>query len=183
LVSDALDDGRRLPVLNLVDDISRECLACVVDTSMSCTRVVRESEALTARQGKPLVIVSDSGTERVSHIVLRFSEATRIEWHYTAPGKPVQNALVESFDGRLRDACLNEHVFSSLAEARRIFENWRIGDNTLRPHSNLGGLAPSVFAGRSDQGQITAGPNLCPAGVRGARQGLPKCRNGSPCVA
>ncbi len=159
-VSDALDDGRRFRVLNVVDDLSRECLACVVDTSLSGTRVVRELETLLARRGKPLMIVSDNGTELVSHAVLRFSEATRIEWHYIAPGKPVQNAFVESFNGRLRDECLNEHVFSSLAEARRIIENWRVDYNTLRPHSSLGGLAPSMFASRPDQGQITAGPNL-----------------------
>lgn len=159
-VSDALDDGRRFRVLNVVDDFSRECLACVVDTSLSGTRVVRELEALMVRRGKPLMIVSDNGTELVSHAVLRFSEATKIEWHYIAPGKPVQNAFVESFNGRLRDECLNEHVFSSLAEARRIIENWRVDYNTLRPHTSLGGLAPSVFASRSDQDQTTAGPNL-----------------------
>jgi putative transposase len=153
-VSDALNDGRRFRVLNVVDDFSRECLACAVDTSLSGARVVRELEALMARRRKPLMIVSDNGTELVSHAVLRFSEATRIEWHYIAPGKPIQNAFVESFNGRLRDECLNEHVFSSLAEARRIIENWRIDYNILRPHSSLGGLAPSVFASRPHQGQI-----------------------------
>ncbi len=158
-VSDALDDGRRFRVLNVVDDLSRECLAWVVDTSSSGTRVVHESEALMARRGEPLMIVSDNGTELVSQAVLRFNAATRIEWHYIAPGKPIQNAFVESFNGRLRDECLNEHVFSSPAEARRIIENWRIDYDTLRPHTSLGGLAPSVFASRSDQGQITAGPD------------------------
>ena len=158
-VSDALDDGRRFRVLNVVDDFSRECLACVVDTSLSDTRVVRELEALMARRGRPLMIVSDNGTGLVSHAVLRFSEATRIEWHHIAPGKPVKNAFVERVNGRLRDECLNEHVFSSLAEARRIIENSRIDDNPLRPHSSLGGLAPSVLASRPDQGRITAGPN------------------------
>lgn len=105
------------------------------------------------------MIVSDNGTELVSHAVLRFSEEIRIEWHYIAPGKPVQNAFVESFNGRLRDECLNEHVLSSLAEARRIIENWRIDYNTLRPDTSLGGLTPPVFASRSDQDQISAGPN------------------------
>lgn len=106
------------------------------------------------------MIVGDNGTELVSRAVLRFSEAIGLRWHYIAPGKPVENAFVESFNGRLRDECLNEHVFSSLAKARRIIENWRIDYNTLRPHSSLGGLAPSVFASRSDQCQITAGPDL-----------------------
>ncbi|KPL55892.1 hypothetical protein ABB55_14335 [Prosthecomicrobium hirschii] len=110
-----------------------------------------------ARRGKPVMIVSDNGTEFVSHTVPRFREATRIEWHYIALGK---NAFAESLNGRLRNECMNEHVFSSLAEARRIIENWRIDYNTLRPHSSLGGLAPSVFASWPDQCQITAGPNL-----------------------
>jgi putative transposase len=116
------------------------------------------------------MIVSDNGSELTSHAVLRWVEETRIEWHYIAPGKPVQNAFVESFNGRLRDECLNEHVFRSLLEARRIVEAWRIDYNTVRPHSSLGGLAPSVFANRSSSGgQIEAGPNLWPAGEWGAR--------------
>jgi putative transposase len=107
------------------------------------------------------MIVSDNGTELTSHAVLRWVEEIGIEWHYIAPGKPVQNAFVESFNGRLRDECLNEHVFRSLSQARGIVEAWRIDYNTVRPHSSLGGLAPSVFANRpSTEGQIEAGPNL-----------------------
>ena len=107
------------------------------------------------------MIVSDNGTELTSHAVLRWVEETGIEWHYIAPGKPVQNAFVESFNGRIRDECLNEHVFRSLSQARGIVEAWRIDYNTVRPHSSLGGLAPSVFANRpSQEGQNEAGPNL-----------------------
>jgi putative transposase len=160
-VQDALDDGRRFRLLNVVDDFTRECLASVLDTSLSGVRVVRELDRLCALRGSPAMIVSDNGTELTSHAVLRWVEETGIEWHYIAPGKPVQNAFVESFNGRLRDECLNEHVFRSLSQARAIVEAWRIDYNTVRPHSSLGGLAPSVFANRpSTEGQTEAGPNL-----------------------
>lgn len=107
------------------------------------------------------MIVSDNGTELTSRAVLSWVEETGVEWHYIAPGKPVQNAFVESFNGRLRDECLNEHAFRSLSEARHIVEAWRIDYNTIRPHSSLGGLPPSVFASRPPKrGLIEAGPNL-----------------------
>lgn len=160
-VQDALDDGRRFRILNVVDDFTRECLASVLDTSLSGARVVRELDRLCLLRGRPAMIVSDNGTELTSHAVLRWVEETGIEWHYIAPGKPVQNAFVESFNGRLRDECLNEHVFRSLPQARTIVEAWRIDYNTVRPHSSLGGLPPSVFANRPfTEGQIEAGPNL-----------------------
>jgi len=160
-VQDALDDGRRFRILNIVDDFTRECLASVLDTSLSGVRVVRELDRLCFLRGRPAMVVSDNGTELTSHAVLRWVEETGIEWHYIAPGKPVQNAFMESFNGRLRDECLNEHVFRSLSQARGIVEAWRIDYNTVRPHSSLGGIPPSVFANRpSTQGQIEAGPNL-----------------------
>lgn len=160
-VSDALNDGRRFRILNVVDDFTRECLTSLLDTSLSGVRVIRELDRLCERHGRPAMIVSDNGTELTSHAVLGWVEATGIEWHYIAPGKPVQNAFVESFNGRLRDECLNEHVFRSLHDARGLVEAWRIDYNTVRPHSSLDGLAPSVFANRPDpKGQIEAGPNL-----------------------
>ncbi len=159
-VSDALNDGRRFRVLNIVDDFTRECLAAVVDTSLSGARVARELDEVIARRGRPCMIVSDNGTELVSRAILGFCEETAIESHYIAPGKPIQNAFVESFNGRLRDECLNEHAFSSLVAARRIIEAWRIDYNTVRPHTSLGGLSPSMFASRSHEDQNPAGPNL-----------------------
>ena len=157
-MQDALDDGRRFRILNVVDDFTRECLASVLDTSLSGVRVVRELDRLCLRRGQPAMIVSDNGTELTSHAVLQWVEETGIEWHYIAPGKPVQNAFVESFNGRLRDECLNEHVFRSLSQARALVEAWRIDYNTVRPHSSLGGLPPAVFANRPLQkGQIEAG--------------------------
>ena len=99
------------------------------------------------------MIVSDNGTELTSHAVLKWSQETRIDWHYIAPGKPTQNAFVESFIGRLRDECLNEHLFGTLAEARLLIEDWRQDYNTLRPHSSLGGMPPSLYADLRSQPQ------------------------------
>ena len=92
------------------------------------------------------MIVSDNGTEMTSHAVLRWCQDTGTNWHYIQPGKPMQNASVESFNGRLRDECLNEHLFENLAEAKHIIETWRIDYNTQRPHTSLNGLTPSIFA-------------------------------------
>ena len=107
-VSDTLTDSRRFRILAVVDDFTRECIALVADTSLSGTRVGRELDAVIAARGRPSMIVSDNGTELTSMAILRWSQHTRIEWHYIAPGKPQQNAFVESFNGRLRDELLNE---------------------------------------------------------------------------
>jgi putative transposase len=115
-VSDVLADGRRLRVLVVVDDFTRECLTLIVDTSISGRRVARELDAIIAKRKKPLTIVSDNGSELTSHAVLCWQEDRRVGWHYIAPGKPVQNAFVESFNGRFRDECLNEHVFRGLPD-------------------------------------------------------------------
>ena len=128
-VSDALSDGRRFRILCIVDDFSRECLATVVDTSLGGVRVVRELERLTTERAVPQVVVSDNGTELTSGAVLRWASG-RLDWHYIQPGKPVQNAFIESFNSRLRDECLNEHVFLTLAEAR---ENHRGVASRLQP--------------------------------------------------
>ena len=117
--------------------------------SLSGGRMTRELDDLIRRRGQPDTIVSDNGTEMTSHAVLRWCQDTGVGWHYIAPGKPMQNAFVESFNGRLRDECLNEHIFGNLAEARKIIENWRIDYNTQRPHTSLGGLAPAVYANRN----------------------------------
>jgi putative transposase len=144
-VSDALSDGRRFRILCIVDDFSRECLATVVDTSLGGVRVVRELERLATERAVPQVVVSDNGTELTSGAVLRWASG-RLDWHYIQPGKPVQNAFIESFNSRLRDECLNEHVFLTLAEARETIEAWRHDYNHSRPHSSLGALTPVEFA-------------------------------------
>ena len=143
-VSDQLANGRRFRLLNVIDDFNSECLAAVPDFSLSGLRVIRELEKIMAVRGKPGV-VSDNGTELTSNAVLRWAAGHGIEWHYIAPGKPMQNAFVELFNGRLRDECLNEHVFTTLAEALRIVKAWRIDYNTVRPHGRLGRLPPAVF--------------------------------------
>lgn len=145
-VSDAFSDGRRFRILCIVDDFSREALATVADISLSGERMTRELDTIIRRRGKPDMIVSDNGTEMTSHAVLKWCQDNGINWHYITPGKPTQNAFVESFNGRLRDECLNESLFSNLAEARHIIENWRIDYNTQRPLTSLGGLAPAVYA-------------------------------------
>jgi len=144
-VSDTLGDGRRFRILCMVDDFSRECLATVVDTSLSGVRVVRELERLTTERAVPQEMISDNGTELTSGAVLRWATG-RLAWHYIEPGKPVQNAFIESFNSRLRDECLNEHVFLSLTEARQIIEAWRYDYNHCRPHGSLGALTPNEFA-------------------------------------
>jgi putative transposase len=102
-ISDALSDGRRFRILAIIDDFTRECLALVADTSLSGVRVARELDHLMAHRGKPLTVVSDNGTELTSHAILGWQQDTGIGWHYIAPGKPMQNGIVESFNGRLRD--------------------------------------------------------------------------------
>jgi putative transposase len=144
-VSDALTDGRRFRVLAVVDDYSRECLALVADTSLSGHRVVRELDAVIARRGRPAMVVSDNGTELTSMAILSWCQSSGVEWHYIAPGKPMQNGFVESFNGRFRDELLNETLFSSPGEARRQISAWQDDYNHHRPHSGLGNMTPVEF--------------------------------------
>ena len=153
-VADALSWGRRFRVLAVVDDFTREALALVVDTSISGVRVARELDRLIARRGRPAMIVSDNGTELTSRAILEWANRTRVEWHYIAPGKPTQNAFVESFNGRFRDECLNEEVFANLAEARTVIERWRQDYNQVRPHSAHDGLAPETVRQRHAGGRL-----------------------------
>jgi putative transposase len=145
-VSDAFADGRRFRILAIVDDFTRECLALVPDTSLPGLRVVRELDALIAARGRPAMIVSDNGTELTGMAILRWSQDTRVEWHYIAPGKPQQNAFIESFNGRLRDELLNETLFASLRHVREALAIWMDDYNTVRPHSALGNLSPVAYA-------------------------------------
>ncbi|MGY3408379.1 putative transposase [Bradyrhizobium sp. GM5.1] len=105
-VSDQLTCGRRFRILTVVDDCTRECLALVADTSLSGTRVARELDRLMIERGKPSMVVSDNGTELTSNAILAWADQSRVAWHYIAPGKPMQNAFIESFNGRLRDEFL-----------------------------------------------------------------------------
>jgi len=145
-VSDQLTDGRRFRILTVVDDCTRECLALVADTSLSGARVARELDRLTIERGKPRMVVSDNGSELTSNAILTWADHARVDWHYIAPGKPMQNAFIESFNGRLRDELLNETLFTSLAQARVALGCWRADYNDARPHSQLRWRTPSEFA-------------------------------------
>ncbi|WP_156361648.1 IS3 family transposase [Sphingomonas sp. Leaf67] len=145
-VHDQMTSGRRFRVLNVVDDVTRECLAAVPDTSISGHRVVRELTQLIAQHGKPGMIVSDNGTELTSNAVLAWCGQSGVEWHYIAPGKPMQNGYVESFNGRMRDELLNETLFMNLTHARVEIAAWVEDYNRERPHSSLGYATPAAFA-------------------------------------
>jgi putative transposase len=143
-VSDTLTDGRRFRILVVVDDFTRECLCLVADTSLSGLRVARELTAVIAQRGvRPLLCVSDNGTELTSNAILAWCQQSDVGWHYIAPGKPQQNAFAESFIGRLRDECLNETLFTSLRQAREVLAAWQRDYNEVRPHSAHGGLTPA----------------------------------------
>jgi putative transposase len=119
-----------------------------VDTSRSGARVAGELDAIIAERGLSLIIVSDNGTELASLAILQWTQDRAIEWHYIAPGKPQQDGYVESFNGRLRDECLNETLFASLGHARSVLRRWRDDQNHVRPHSGIGGLTPADAARR-----------------------------------
>jgi putative transposase len=174
--SDVLADGRRFRMLCVIDDFTRECLTVVADTSLSGARLTRELDAIVAIRGTPETIVSDNGTELTSMAVLRWSQERGVAWHYIAPGKPQQNAFAESFIGRLRDECLNETVFTSLRHARAVLAGWRRDYNEVRPHSALGGSAPSSI--RMPPCSPASMP-LCAGSAGGLRPALtPAARDG-----
>ena len=145
-VSDQFTDGRRFRILAIVDDCTRECLTLVADTSLSGCRVARELDRLIAHRGRPKMIVSDNGSELTSNAILEWADRSRVAWHYIAPGKPMQNAFVESFNGRLRDEFLNETLFSTLAQALTALAAWKADYNGSRPHSQIGWKTPAEFA-------------------------------------
>jgi putative transposase len=145
-VHDQFACGRRFRILNVVDDVTRECLAAIADTSISGKRVARELTALIARRGRPGMVVSDNGTEFTSNAILTWASENRIEWRYIAPGKPMQNGFCESFNGRMRDELLNETLFFGLDHARAKIGAWVNDYNHQRPHSSLGYLTPANYA-------------------------------------
>ncbi|WP_155253859.1 IS3 family transposase [Bradyrhizobium japonicum] len=145
-VYDQFANGRRFRVLNIVDDVTKECLGAVPDTSISGRRVARELTAIVERRGKPGSIVSDNGTEFTCNAMLAWCKDTGIDWHFIAPGKPIQNAFVESFNGRMRDELLNETLFFELDDARAKIAAWVADYNGDRPHSSLKYLTPAAYA-------------------------------------
>ena len=144
-ISDALSEGRKFRSLNIVDDFNRECLAAEVDTCLTGARVVRVMERLREQRGLPQVLVMDNGPEFAGQAVDVWAYNQGVKLHFIEPGKPVQNAFIESFNGKMRDECLNEHWFLSLGEARETIEAWRRDYNEVRPHSALGNRTPQEF--------------------------------------
>ena len=145
-VHDQMANGRRFRILNIVDDVTRECLGAIPDTSISGVRVARELTGIIERRGRPKMIVSDHGTEFTSNAILAWSAEIGVDWHYIAPGKPTQNGFIESFNGRMRDELLNESLFFGLADARLAIGKWVIDYNTTRPHSSLDYQTPAAYA-------------------------------------
>ena len=144
-VSDQFTDGRRFRILTVVDDCIGENVAPIAETSLSGLRLAREPDRLVAVRGRPKMIVSNNGTEFTSNAILRWADETRLDWHYIAPGKPIQNAFIERFNDRMRDELLNETLFSSLLHAGVLPANWRRDYNEVRPYSGLGWRTPTEF--------------------------------------
>lgn len=154
-VSDQLANGRKLRMLTIVDDFTRQCLAIEVDTSLSGWRVSRVLDRVVAQRGHPQRIVTDNGPEFTGKALDHWAYEHKVQLDFIEPGKPVQNAFVESFNGTLRNECLNEHWFLDLPEARQMIENWRIDYNQNRPHSSLEGKTPEeFFAQLSPRGEL-----------------------------
>ncbi len=158
-VSDGLADGRRLRCLTVVDDCTRECLALEVDTSITGTRVKAVMERLADTRGLPRSITVDHGPEFEGQVLDAWAYAANVQLAFIRPGKPNENAYIESFNGKFRDECLNEHWFQTMAHARQIIEAWRVEYNTERTHSSLDDLTPEEFATKLSQ-QIQAGVSL-----------------------
>lgn len=145
-VSDMLDNGRRFRALTVVDKFSRECPAVEADFSLTARKVILCLDRLKVTRGLPKVITVDNGSEFYSREMDSWAYRNGVQLDFIRPGKPVENAFIESFNGRLRDECLNVNLFFSLDDAREKIEAWRVDYNTLRPHSSIGNLAPEEYA-------------------------------------
>jgi putative transposase len=145
-VHDAVECGRAIRVLSVVDAYTRECMALEVDTSFASRRVTRVLDAIVAERGQPLAIRCDNGPELTSRHFLAWCVERKIELVHIQPGKPTQNARVESFHGRLRDECLTVNWFQNLFDAKRKIAAWKVEYNEERPHSSLGYKTPKEFA-------------------------------------
>jgi putative transposase len=157
-VSDALSSGRKIRALAIVDDYSRKCHRIEIDTSIGGQRVVRVLSEIAQREGLPEVITIDNGPEFISKALDAWAYQRGIKLNFIRPGKPVDNSFIESFNGRFRDECLNDHWFTGLDEARKIVEDWRIDYNNERPHTSLGNLTPEEFLAKEREKSSTKTP-------------------------
>ena len=144
-VSDSFQYGRRFRVLNIIDDFTRELIHQVVDTSISGIRVAKEPTDIAKYRSLPEFIVCDNGPEFRSSVMFKWSQDNKVELCFIAPGKPQQNAFVESFNGKFRKECLDLNCFGDLLEARDVIMHWRLDYNTNRPHSSLNYITPTKF--------------------------------------
>jgi putative transposase len=147
-VADRLDDGRPIRVLTVVDVFTRECVALVVDHSLNGRKVAAALDDVARERKYPAVITVDNGTEFYSRDMDSWAYRNGVRLDFIRPGKPVENAFIESFNGRLRDECLHAEVFLDLADARRRILEWKLDYNESRPHSSLGDVSPSEFAAK-----------------------------------
>jgi len=161
-VADGLADGRKLRCLAIVDDYMRECLVIEVDTSITGTRVAAVLDRLADSRGLPASITVDHGPEFEGQVLDAWAYVRGVRLSFIRPGKPVENAYIESFNGKFRDECLNEHWFVTMAHARRVIENWRIEYNTERPHSSLGDRTPTEYAALGGGVSLTADSKSIP---------------------
>lgn len=150
-MSDALTDGRKFRVLNIIDDYNRESLAIEVDTSLPALRVQRVLDQIVREKGLPANIRSDNGPEFISQVMATWCEKNKVSWHYIQPGKPMQNAYIERKNGSMRRELLNAYAFDSLKEVRQLCSEWRWDYNHERPHKALRYLSPVLFAARNQQ--------------------------------
>ncbi|MCX7893888.1 MAG: integrase core domain-containing protein, partial [Burkholderiales bacterium] len=147
-VMDALSNGRRIKCLTIVDEFTRESLDIVVDYGISGEYVSRVLDQIAQFRGLPQAIRTDQGPEFTSRALDRWAYGKGVDIKLIAAGKPTQNAFIESFNGKFRDECLNEHWFTSLAQARDVISEWRRDYNETRPQSPLGRIPPAEFAAR-----------------------------------
>jgi putative transposase len=155
-VHDSLTSGRGFRALTILDDFSKESPRIEVDTSLGGDRVARVLDELGKRRPLPREIVVDNGTEFTSLALDQWAHRRGIHLRFIRPGRPVENCFIESFNGKFRDECLNEHWFADLEDARKKIEKWRIDYNTNRPHSSLGQLTPKEFLNQWKQEQCHA---------------------------
>lgn len=144
-MKDALSDGRKLKVLPIVDEYTKKSFRIEVDTSITGARVVRILNEIAPIEGLPEIIIIDNGPEFIGRALDEWAYRRGVKLFFITPGKPVENMYMESFNGRLRDECLNMHYFTSLEHARQVLEEWRMDYNTERPHSSLDNLTPEEF--------------------------------------
>lgn len=145
-VSDTACSNRKIKALPIIDVYTKKCHKIEVDTSINGVRVCRALDEVGEREGWPEVIMIDNGPEFAGKALDEWAYRKGIKLQFIRPGKPVENAYIESFNGRLRDECLNEHWFINLGHARQIIEEWRLDYNEVRPHSSIGNLTPEEFA-------------------------------------